>query len=158
LDPNKIAQELREEELRKQEPPKQEPPKLHVRLFVERNGDVSWMDMDSVALKKDHGSWLVGVTVYFVDDGWPEYRGMQPTSATCCGESQYHLSMSPKAVPLVYCFDCGNGSMGSNSLGGAYGINTRPIFSLQGMTLPSFIANYACAAGMEKLRQLGMLH
>lgn len=136
--------------------PAAEPPKLHVRLFAERNGDVSYMDVDSVTLQKDHGNWLVGVTVYFIDDGWPEYRRMQPTSATCCGESQYYLNMPPKAVPLVYWFDCGQATLGFH-----YGINTRPILSISSSepTLPGFIANYACAAGNEKLlHQLGILH
>ena len=100
-------------------------------------------------LKKDHGGWIVGVTVYFVEDDWPEYRDMQPTSATCCGDGQYYRSMPPKAVSQVDWFDCG----------GAYGINTRPIISLSSSvpTLPNFIGNHACSAGKEKLvRQLGI--
>ena len=130
-----------------------DPPKLHVRLFAERNGDVSYMDVDSVTLQKDHGIWLVGVTVYFIDDGWPEYRSMGPSSPACCGQSEYYINTPPKAVPLVYWFDCGQAPPGFH-----YGINTRPILSIPSLETPSFVANYACPAGKEKLsRQLGVL-
>ena len=135
--------------------PAADPPKLHVRLFAEPNGDVSYMDVDSVTLQKDHGIWLVGVTVYFIDDGWPEYRSMGPSSPAYCGQSEYYINTPINAVPLVYWFDCGQAPPGFH-----YGINTRPILSIPSSepTLPSFIANYACPAAKEKLsRQLGVL-
>jgi hypothetical protein len=113
---------------------------LRLRMFAERNGDLYWMDTNSIVPTTKDNRIIAGVTVYFVKGGYPSER--QQLTSACCGIKV--VTREPEGTPTDFQFDCS---------GDSYTINRSSPQHAAPLSVVYNISQFACAGARCKLNQ-----
>lgn len=109
---------------------------LRLRMFADRNGDLYWMDTNSIVPTANGDAEVI---MYFVKDGYPSER--QQLTAACCGRTL--STRAPEGTPAYFRFDChGNYT---------YTVNFSPPLYAAPLSMPYNIAQFACGGARCKI-------